>query len=142
MCLFLIITRYNFRLDSNQWPTDYSVALPLSYSAKGGKYKLLLISLITKEHYIRIELTSVVWKTTILSFVRITLTNSMRFELMHLLHPICLANKPLKPLEYEFLLQLQELDLNQWPLGYEPNELPDCYHPATLIWRATSYFEI
>ena len=31
---------------------------------------------------------------------------------------------------------LREMDLNQRPLGYEPNELPDCSIPRyTKIWR-------
>ncbi len=30
---------------------------------------------------------------------------------------------------------LRERDLNPRPSGYEPDELPDCYHPAIINWR-------
>ena len=31
---------------------------------------------------------------------------------------------------------LREKDLNLRPSGYEPDELPDCYHPAIILnWR-------
>ena len=32
------------------------------------------------------------------------------------------------------VLWLQRLDLNQRPLGYEPSELPNCYHSAIYLF--------
>ena len=32
---------------------------------------------------------------------------------------------------------LRELDLNQRPSGYEPDELPDCSIPRHLVWRSS-----
>lgn len=40
-----------------------------------------------------------------------------------------ITKKPCSSLSYRVLKKLRRLDLNQRPLGYEPNELPDCSTP-------------
>jgi hypothetical protein len=48
-------------------------------------------------------------------------------------HVLCqLSYTPDKPLR----IWLRGRDLNPRPLGYEPNELPDCSTPRQLFWWA------
>ena len=61
-----------------------------------------------------------------------------RFEL----RTLCVTGKRSNQTELTSLKWLRGLDLNQRPLGYEPNELTELLHPARnpcLWYMATSY---